>query len=145
MVFITITVRRRREIFVNNKIASFTFKACLNLEKIYKCNIEGFVIMPDHIHFLSNSLFWVNRFKGYLSKNILRMLEEMEDENLVYFFLKRAQQNKRWYRMWEKNSFYTKGNGKKFRDNHIQYMRNNPVKAGLVKRPEDYPWLYIKR
>ncbi len=22
------------------------------------------------------------------------------------------------------------------------YIRNNPVKGGLAKRPEDYPWLY---
>ena len=23
-----------------------------------------------------------------------------------------------------------------------QYIRNNPIKAGLAVRPEDYPWLY---
>ncbi len=26
-----------------------------------------------------------------------------------------------------------------------QYIRNNPVKAGFVERPEDYPWLYEKQ
>jgi putative transposase len=25
-----------------------------------------------------------------------------------------------------------------------QYIRNNPVKAGFVERPEDYPWLFEK-
>ena len=26
-----------------------------------------------------------------------------------------------------------------------QYIRNNPVNAGFVQRPEDYPWLYEKQ
>jgi hypothetical protein len=25
-----------------------------------------------------------------------------------------------------------------------QYIMNNPVKAELAERPEEYPWLYIK-
>lgn len=29
-------------------------------------------------------------------------------------------------------------------DKAIRYIRNNPVKAGLVKFPEDYPWLKTK-
>jgi hypothetical protein len=24
-----------------------------------------------------------------------------------------------------------------------EYIRQNPVKAGLVGRPEDYPWLWV--
>ena len=27
--------------------------------------------------------------------------------------------------------------------NHIEYIRNNPVKAGLVEQPEDYPFLFV--
>lgn len=27
--------------------------------------------------------------------------------------------------------------------NHIEYIRYNPVKASLVKKPEDYPFLFF--
>lgn len=27
--------------------------------------------------------------------------------------------------------------------NHVEYIRHNPVKAGLVEKPEEYPFLFI--
>ncbi len=28
---------------------------------------------------------------------------------------------------------------------HVEYVRMNPVKHGLVERPEDYRWLFINK
>ncbi len=45
--------------------------------------------------------------------------------------------------VWQKESFdhVLRGDGS-FQEK-LEYIRQNPVRRGLVARPEDYPWLWI--
>ena len=35
--------------------------------------------------------------------------------------------------------------GEKDYDTYLQYMISNPLRRGLVERPEDYPWCKVRR
>jgi REP element-mobilizing transposase RayT len=86
-----------------------------------------FMIMPDHIHLFaafgppSPPLWkWVKALRGDLSK-ILR-LDEGEGTH------------------WEKDFFdHVLRSEESFREKY-EYVRMNPVRAGLVERPEDWPY-----
>jgi len=85
--------------------------------------MSAYVIMPDHLHMLISSaqdtIQWVAWFKAR-----------------VTFLLKKAGFQKQ---IWQK-SFHDHGvRSCESIEDILQYMRNNPVKNGLVERSEDWP------
>jgi putative transposase len=86
-----------------------------------------FMIMPDHIHLFagfcreSPPLWkWVKALRGDLAK----VLREDEGESTH----------------WEKDFFdHVLRSGESYREKY-EYVRQNPVRAGLVQRPEDWPY-----
>jgi putative transposase len=86
-----------------------------------------FMIMPDHIHLFaafspeSPDLWkWVKALRGDLSK----FLREDEGEGTH----------------WEKDFFDHVLRSEESYWEKMEYVRQNPVRAGLVKRPEDWPY-----
>ncbi len=84
------------------------------------------VLMPDHVHFfccprrISEGVAverWVSFWKDAFAKRIDRM---------------------DW--RWERGVFLTRMRSDAHYAEKLEYMRQNPVKAGLVKGPEDWPW-----
>ena len=98
----------------------------------------GFVLMPDHVH----GLLWfpeenqislaMNKWKELSSLNISSTYEKqfnaywrtLDDTSAIW--------NRRYFGF---NIF----SDKKLREK-LNYMHNNPVRAGLVKNPCDWPW-----
>ena len=77
--------------------------------------------------------------KKYSAWDIMEIIENMEKEDLIKIFEKNAIEYKdRKRKFWKKRfddqvirdqrMFWTK----------LKYIHNNPVKAGIVTRPEDY-------
>ena len=47
--------------------------------------------------------------------------------------------------VWQEESFdHTLRNDESYEDKR-EYIRQNPVRRGLVTKPEDYPWLWLPR
>ena len=47
--------------------------------------------------------------------------------------------------VWQEESFdHTLRNDESFGDKR-EYIRQNPVRKGLVTQPEDYPWLWLPK
>lgn len=96
--------------------------------------LYAYTIMPNHIHILFKPLERdgvpigiaeiMQRIKGLTSREV----------NVI---LKRS--GALWYREyydhWVRNSNELV--------NIVEYIRQNPVKAGLVQRPEDWQWTYV--
>jgi putative transposase len=86
-----------------------------------------FMIMPDHIHLFAGFCRespplskWIKALRGDLSKTL------REDEGEVTH--------------WEKDFFdHVMRSEESYREK-CQYVRQNPVRAGLVERPEDWPY-----
>ncbi|RJX35597.1 MAG: hypothetical protein C4525_02795 [Desulfarculus sp.] len=102
----------------------------------HKGKCLGFVVMPDHVHALvwfssANQISsfvkqWKRLTSFWIKKNLIekqeRYLQEMSINDPV------------WQRRYYSFNIYS--------DDKIQeklnYMHNNPVKAGLVERPEEW-------
>jgi hypothetical protein len=46
--------------------------------------------------------------------------------------------------VWQDESFDHILRGNESFAQTVEYIRENPVRKGLVKRPEDYPWLWVE-
>ena len=92
--------------------------------------ISSYCIMPNHIHLLAapaskESLdlkLFVSRLKGRSARNLNALLKRSGP------FWQRE-----WFDRWIRSETERKRT--------IDYIRSNPVKAGLVFKPEDYPFV----
>ena len=76
-------------------------------------------------------------FMKYLGQRILRSFKE--NEPLVAEGL-RVNSSDRKYQVWERNSLGISLTKERFLIQKLNYIHNNPVKAGLCKYPEEYKY-----
>ena len=128
-----ITFNSWEKLELSPEAREIVFNSCLFFNnKRYK--IFVFVVMTDHVHLLiqpflkSENEYWslssiMNSIKGYSSKQIPKVMKHIgivwQDERFDHIV--RNEQEFQGY--WE-------------------YIRQNPVKAGLSSTPENYPFFW---
>jgi REP element-mobilizing transposase RayT len=99
------------------------------MEKNTGWRIPSYVIMPTHIHCLMNG----EKADRSLSKAL---------QLLKGYTAKKANDHlKREGAFWSPESFDYWCRSSEKKESAKRYIRNNPVKAGLVKSADDWPWL----
>lgn len=100
-----------------------------------RIHLSAAVVMPTHVHLL----FWALRDQSgwpFPMVDILQALKSSSAHTL----------NKLLHRtgpVWDEESFdHVLRSDESWRQKR-EYIRQNPVKAGLVSRPEDYRWLWL--
>jgi putative transposase len=149
MYFVTFTVAGwidifNREIYIEELIKNLQY-----CQREKELEIFSYVIMPSHIHMVVrrengrlNEL--IRDFKSYTAKRILKLIEDNPQESrkewLLYlfsYFAKRYRQNEK-YRLWQKTNYPIELDSPEILEQKIDYIHNNPVKAGIVNEPENY-------
>jgi len=121
----------RQKVFHNEE----DYRRYLYYLKLYKeehkFQLYHYCLMPNHVHLLIETS----------QKTILSKL--MKQLNLAYFYYYRKRY-KYWGHLWQ-------GRYKSLivaRDEYLikcgRYIEGNPVRAKMVKKPEDYPWSSYK-
>jgi REP element-mobilizing transposase RayT len=93
------------------------------------------VVMPDHVHLLLTVLRDETRWPFPLPE-IMQSLKGTTAHRI----------NKLLYRcgpVWEEESFDHVLRSDESLKEKCEYIRQNPVCAGLVEKPEDYRWLWV--
>jgi REP element-mobilizing transposase RayT len=101
---------------------------------ISRIRLYAVVVMPDHVHMLLKPLRDENGwpyplpdilqcFKGATAHRINRLSQISGP-------------------VWEEESFDHVLRSEEWLNEKCEYLRQNPVQAGLVRRPEDYPWFW---
>ena len=114
--------------------------------------VYAWVIMSNHVHLVierrSVALEDVMRdLKKYTSRAILKAIEENPQESrkawMLWMFERAGKKNgnNSKYQFWQQHNQPIELTLQAFGiDGAIDYIHNNPVKAGFVYRPEDYPY-----
>jgi len=100
-----------------------------------RIHLHAVVIMPDHVHLLLQPLRSQDGWP-YPLVDILQSLKSTTAHHI----------NKRLDHLgpvWEEESFDHVLRTDESLKQKVEYIRQNPVRRGLVKRPEDYKWLWI--
>ena len=109
-------------------------------------DLWGFVIMPEHVHLV------ILPTDGVLIRTILTRLKRPLTARVVAWLVKncpaflprmadRQPGGKNTYRFWQRGGGFDR-NLRSVSDVHekLRYIHANPVRRGLVQRPEDWPW-----
>ena len=130
--FVTTTVYNRKPILDTKQIVAILLKELLNITTLFKLSIISYVIMPSHIHLLigfpmiENLSKIIQGFKSVTSKQVRRLsLIELADNN---------------YKLWKPRFDDLIITSEKQLKIKMEYIHNNPVKAGLVDKAD--MWAY---
>ena len=98
-----------------------------------KYRLYAAVVMPDHVHLICLPLFDEN---GSISIPEITRTIKSESAHRINKVLGRTG------RVWQDESFDHVLRGDESLSKKTRYILENPVRAGSVIRPEDYPWLW---
>ncbi len=113
--------------------------------------LHAYVIMTNHIHLLARAKedyklsAIVRDFKKFTSKRIYELLDNPEEsrrEWMKTIFLKAGYLNKdnETFQLWKQDNHPVAVYSDYVINQKMNYIHNNPVKAGFVANPED--WIY---
>ncbi|HBK89160.1 MAG TPA: transposase [Cytophagales bacterium] len=141
--FTTSTCFEWKPLLADNRAKDIIIESLRYLVLDQRVVVYGFVIMSNHIHLVwqiigDRSLAQVQRdFLRYTSQRILQLYRNinspMYDELVIAA-------NDRMRTVWQRRSFSRSIQSRKFLNQKINYIHNNPTKAGLCKKPDDYKY-----
>ena len=100
-----------------------------------RIDLHAAVVMPDHVHLLLTPLPDDQGWPTSLSA-ILKLIKGISARNVNKLLGVSGP-------VWQEESFeHTLRNEGSFQEK-LEYIRQNPVRRGLVANPEDYRWLWL--
>ena len=147
IVFVTLAVQPRGALLANEAFRAAFLGACADADA---WSVGRFVIMPDHVHLFCSPAkmprVGIKRWSGYLKERITkRMNTAMEGEAALSRESESGSAqprpttaNRPW--KWQSDCWDTQmRSGEHYREKW-EYIRQNPVRKGLVGQAEDWPW-----
>jgi len=132
MVFVTTTVYKWQPVLTQRNIVDIITNELRNIRGIYHVSVISYVVMPSHIHALlgfrniANLSRCIQGFKSVTSRQIKPIeLPELADNG---------------FRLWRPRFDDLIIHSKPQLRIKMEYIHNNPVKAGLVDKAEDWPY-----
>jgi putative transposase len=120
--FVTFSCYQRLA-YLNTPSARYLFEDALQrTHQRYYFQVIGYVVMPEHVHLL-------------LSEPRKELLG-VALQNLKLLVVKHAQQNPFWQRRYYDFNVFSEAKIVQ----KLNYMHWNPIKRGLVDKPEDWRW-----
>lgn len=111
---------------------------CLRCWDQRKCILYASVVMPNHVHALVQPLFMDG---GRAAFNLSEMVHSVKSFSAHQINRQRGRKGS----VWQDERFDRIIRDQGELEEKWGYIRHNPVKAGLVAVPEEYPWLYEMR
>jgi REP element-mobilizing transposase RayT len=99
-----------------------------------RIHLHAAVVMPDHLHLLFTALRDEDGWTFALPE-IMKAIKGVSARNINKLYGQSGP-------VWQDESFDHVLRGDESLEETVEYIRQNPVRRGLVAKPEDYPWLW---
>jgi putative transposase len=149
--FVTCTVVGWIDIFSRKNYRDIVLESLSFCRKEKGLLVFAYIIMTNHLHLIVQSspgspytLSEIIRdFKKYTSTNILKAIQKETESRrdwLLHMFAYYAKYNPNntYFQFWEQDNHPIALYSENVIWQKVDYIHNNPVKAGIVNRPEDY-------
>ncbi|MCX5994565.1 MAG: transposase [Chloroflexi bacterium] len=164
--FVTTRTYESRPYFKNEEFSDILLNEIRFYSQKYSLNLIGYVIMPEHVHLL---IWWdkeerpeltvskiMQGIKAGTAMQIVGLLKSRGLgrgdglERVLQATHKSAADSKSHrrnlrYRLWQAGFYDFNVHSEEKLIEKLNYMHNNPVKAGLVVSPSDYKWSSHKK
>ena len=149
--FVTLTVVGWIDVFTRQDYRDILVQNLSHCQEKEGLEIYAYVIMSNHFHMIARRKDadlgeLLGRFKSFTAKKIIESIEanqrESRKEWLMYLFKFFAKLNKQYskHHFWQYINHPTSVNSAMIFKQKVDYIHQNPVRAGLVLEP--HHWLY---
>lgn len=141
--FFTATILHWKPILLNDNYKDLIIDGLRFAITERRINLTAFVIMSNHIHIVWQQLPPYTKsqvqlgFMKYTAQKIKYDLQKTNPELLKEF---KVDAKDREYQLWKRNPLSIELFTPAVFHQKIDYIHNNPVRAGLCKLPEDYKY-----
>lgn len=141
--FFTVTIYEWKPVLAFPEVKKIILDSLSFLYDQKRCYVYAFVIMNNHIH-----LIWQMR-EGHLLQDIQRDFLKFTAQKIKFFLqdhhsalLRELEVNlkDRKYQIWQRNSLNVPLYSEYVFQQQLDYIHQNPVKAGLCSFPSDYDY-----
>ena len=124
--FVTLCTYCRRKVLATNSVNNPLVELAKRAHTQHNIAVGRYVIMPDHLHLFVRGPddFQLGQWIGMLKQHLAKAIESSETSRPLW------QRGFFDYLLRSEESYGQKWN----------YVRENPVRAGLVERAEDWPY-----
>lgn len=147
--FITFSVVQWVDVFTRYTYAETvinSLKYCIEKKEL---QLHAWCLMSNHLHLIVSSKNGklsdtLRDFKKYTSRVIIQQIADNKEESrrawMLWIFKSAGEKNTRnnIYQFWRQENHPIQLESIDFTLTKLEYIHNNPVKAGLVEKPEDY-------
>ena len=142
---LTFSCFHRRAFLSKDRTRYYLGEAINRAQVSHRFHVWAYVIMPEHVHLLiwpASEVYSISSILQTIKQSVARRavnwLKANNSDALQWLATGRTDKR---YQFWQDGGGYDRNvrNSKALRD-IFTYIHNNPVKRGLVARPEDWEW-----
>jgi putative transposase len=142
--FITAIAKDRLPIFRTDTIKAITCEALDQAQQSGGFLLLAYVVMPDHVHLLTDSprpASEILRYiKGTIGHEVIEYLKREGYEESLRKLRHEEWKRRHRYSLWDHESNVFSIFSEAILMQKVNYVHLNPVRAGLVQRATDYRW-----
>ena len=146
--YLTSVTKDRLSVFRKDEIKLVTCEAINEARKSGGFAIYAYVIMLDHLHLVTDSsrsssdtLRFIN---GIVSRRVIDYLKEHNFKSSLDKLRQKTRDQNYKYSLWDHHPNVRLLMTESMLMERVHYTHQNPVRAGLVERAEDYRWSSIR-
>ena len=147
--FLTFTTVEWVDIFTRKEYKNLIIESLTYCIKNKRLRIYAYVIMTNHIHLICQTDHeiglsgFVRDFKKYTSRKLTRVINTNKESRrswMTKIFQEQGLRlpSKQIHKVWQSSSKPIELESPNWINQKIHYIHNNPVKAGIVNKPEHY-------
>jgi putative transposase len=145
---LTAVAKDRLPVFRTDTIKIITCKALDEARTSGGFAIYAYVIMPNHLHSITDSLLKPSKvlqyINGIISRRVIDHLKERGHNASLRKLRRESGVRGHRYSFWEHHSNAFPVFSEDILMQKANYIHQNPVRAGLVERAKDYRWSSVR-
>lgn len=149
--FVTLTVVGWIDVFTRYEYVQELINNLKYCQKNKGLKIYTYVIMSNHMHMIAsveNGTLgaFLRDFKSYTSKKIIELIKNSTIESRKDWMLELFERfgslnpDNKTYQFWQNTNHPIELWNSNVIDQKVEYIHNNPVKAGIVEKAEEYKY-----
>ncbi len=146
--YFTAVAKDRLPVFRTDAIKVITCNALDEARNSAGFSIYAYVIMPDHFHAITDSNLKpsviVRYMNGIISRRVIDHLNEHGHNSSLRKLQHETKERGYRYSLWDHHSNAFSITSEDMLMQKVNYVHQNPVRAGLVEKAEDYRWSSVR-
>jgi REP-associated tyrosine transposase len=142
--YITVVTKDRLPVFRSDRLKQILCSAINEARQSAGFLLFAYVIMIDHLHLLTNRASTTSDllrvFKGLTARRVIDYLKENNFASSLGKLQHEERERKHKYSLWQVEKNVLPVFSERMFMQKVNYIHQNPVRAGLVEQASDYRW-----